>query len=61
MKKSRGKKSEEKLESSENESSDSDYDVEDNVGPITSSTKNSKKNGFEVVSQDPGIFINILF
>ncbi|CAG4989562.1 unnamed protein product [Parnassius apollo] len=46
-----------KSESSESESSDSDYDVEDTVAPEsgTVSGKNTKKDGFEVVSQDPDL------
>ncbi|KAL4710726.1 hypothetical protein ACJJTC_004371 [Scirpophaga incertulas] len=42
-------------DSSDNDSSDSDYDVEDTVVPNTNNTgsKAIKKDGFEVVSQDP--------
>ncbi|XP_068629858.1 pre-rRNA 2'-O-ribose RNA methyltransferase FTSJ3 [Battus philenor] len=46
-----------KLDESESESSDSDYDVEENITPAkeTVSTKATKKDGFEVVSQDPDL------
>ncbi|CAH2264036.1 pre-rRNA 2'-O-ribose RNA methyltransferase FTSJ3 [Pararge aegeria] len=42
-------------ESSDGDTTDSDYDVEDNVSPATnkSGAKTSKKDGFEVVAQDP--------
>ncbi|CAH0701775.1 unnamed protein product [Spodoptera exigua] len=42
-------------ESSDDDSSDSDYDVEENVAPATGKAgpDTSKKDGFEVVSQDP--------
>lgn len=44
-------------DSSDDDSSDSDYDVEDNVAPAEgkAGAKSSKKDGFEVVSQDPGM------
>lgn len=42
-------------ESSDDDSSDSDYDVEDTVAPgAKAGAKESKKDGFEVVAQDPG-------
>lgn len=43
-------------DSSDDDSSDSDYDVEDNVAPTSgkAGAKASKKDDFEVVSQDPG-------
>ncbi|CAD0196819.1 unnamed protein product [Chrysodeixis includens] len=42
-------------DSSDDDSSDSDYDVEDNVAPSTgkAGAKASKKDGFEVVPEDP--------
>lgn len=44
-----------KNEESSEESSDSDYDVEENVSPADKSgAKTTKKDGFEVVTQDPG-------
>ncbi|OWR44159.1 putative rRNA methyltransferase 3 [Danaus plexippus plexippus] len=43
-----------KNEESSEESSDSDYDVEENVSPTDKSgAKTTKKDGFEVVTQDP--------
>ncbi|KPJ06116.1 Putative rRNA methyltransferase 3 [Papilio machaon] len=49
------KRKSDKSESSESDSSDSDYDIEDNVTPANGpdSGKTNKKDGFEVVSQDP--------
>ncbi|CAK1581869.1 unnamed protein product [Parnassius mnemosyne] len=57
VKNENAKQNQGKSESSESESSDSDYDVEDTVAPETgtASGKNSKKDGFEVVSQDPDL------
>ncbi|XP_063821808.1 pre-rRNA 2'-O-ribose RNA methyltransferase FTSJ3 [Ostrinia nubilalis] len=45
------------VESSDDDSSDSDYDVEDTVAPGAdkAGAKTSKKDGFEVVSQDPDL------
>lgn len=45
-------------ESSDDDSSDSDYDVENNVAPSTgkAGAKSSKKDGFEVVPEDPGVY-----
>ncbi|KAJ0180565.1 hypothetical protein K1T71_003969 [Dendrolimus kikuchii] len=42
-------------ESSDSDASDSDYDVEDNItlNATSSGAKTTKKDGFEVVSQDP--------
>ncbi|CAH2073823.1 unnamed protein product, partial [Iphiclides podalirius] len=47
----------EKTENSESDdSSESDYDVEDSIAPVTkASGKSSKKDSFEVVSQDPDL------
>ncbi|KAL0893944.1 hypothetical protein ABMA27_014028 [Loxostege sticticalis] len=47
----------EDVESSDDDSSDSDYDVEESVAPGSDKTgsKTSKKDGFEVVSQDPDL------
>ncbi|KAG6442584.1 hypothetical protein O3G_MSEX002500 [Manduca sexta] len=44
-------------ESSDDDSSDSDYDVEDNVGTAASGAgaKSNQKDGFEVVPQDPDL------
>lgn len=54
----RGMKRKLEDESSDDDSSDSDYDVEDNVAPATGKAgpDTSKKDGFEVVSQDPGVY-----
>lgn len=43
-------------ESSDDDSSDSDYDVEDTAAPSAAAGAKGKKDkdGFEVVSQDPG-------
>lgn len=44
-------------DSSDDDSSDSDYEVEENITPADakSGAKSSKKDGFEVVSQDPDL------
>lgn len=34
--------------------SDSDYDVEDSINPDTKAGAKGKKDGFDVVPQDPG-------
>lgn len=49
-------------DSSDDDSSDSDYDVENNVAPSTdkAGAKSNKKVGFEVVPEDPGVYIRIL-
>ncbi|CAH2086425.1 unnamed protein product [Euphydryas editha] len=54
MTKSGTKRKQDEL-SDDEDSSDSDYDVEDNAPPTIQKTgaKTSKKDGFEVVSQDP--------
>lgn len=46
-------------DSSDDDTSDSDYDVEENVTPTDgkAGAKQNKKDGFEVVSQDPGIYL----
>lgn len=44
-----------KLSHSENsDDSDSDYDVEDSIDPEAKSGAKGKKDGFDVVPQDPG-------
>lgn len=44
-------------ESSDVDTSDSEYEVEENVAPTAgkAGSKANKKEGFEVVSQDPGL------
>lgn len=40
------------------DSSDSDYDLEENVAPTDRrGNKTDNKDGFEVVTQDPGTFL----
>lgn len=57
------KRKHDETDSSDGESSDSDYDVEENVAPTNnkSGAKTSKKDGFEVVSQDPGKDVDMYF
>lgn len=55
VKKTGTKRKQDELSEDDNDSSDSDYDVEDNAAPTEQKTgaRTSKKDGFEVVSQDP--------